>query len=199
MKIVDGNGTETGTNSNPWVIADSKKTLSGVYLFSSGNQSIGASAHGATAGFFWIINPVGSSKTIRIRKLRFTSAPTAATAFVSSPRVTIERMTFTGTSSGATITPTKRNSSDNNATGLVITATTGLTPSAGAVARSFVVAPILTAVGASVPSEQVYEPNQEQDMIILAAGEGIVCRQADAGTTADTRKCVVDGTWEEYS
>lgn len=32
----------------------------------------------------------------------------------------------------------------------------------------------------------------------IAAGEGIVCRQPDAGTTADTRTLVVNILWEEW-
>jgi hypothetical protein len=34
--------------------------------------------------------------------------------------------------------------------------------------------------------------------VVLAAGEGMVIYQADAGTTADTRKLVIDGAWSEF-
>lgn len=179
------------------VVANRPKLL-GAYKFESGILSIAAAAHGSTAGFFWLINPAGSSVVMYVKKLIATSWPTAATAFVTSPRVTIERMTFTGTPSGATITPAKRDSNDAANTGTVRTASTGMTITAGAIVSDFSVPAVLTAVGIHPPVDQyMYDDTDDDDYIVLRPGEGLVARQADAGSTSDTRKIAIYGSWEE--
>jgi hypothetical protein len=179
------------------VIQNRPKLLGG-YKFESGRQTVLAAAHAATAGFFWLINPVGSSVVCYIKKLFATSVPTAVTAFASSPRITVERVTFTGTASGATITPAKRDSTDAANTCTVRTASTGLTLTAGAIIADFTVPAVLTAVGIAVPVDQwFYDAGDDDDYIVLRAGEGIVVRQADAGTASDTRLLLVFGAWEE--
>jgi len=173
--------------------------LLGSYYFESGNLTILASAHASTAGFFWLVNPVGSAVILYLKKLIATTSPTAATAFVTAPRVTIERMTFTGTASGATLTPAKRDSTDAANTGTLRTAITGMTPTAGAVLGDFTVNAILTAVGIASPLDQVFfeATRDDDDLIAMRAGEGLVFRQADAGSTSDTRKIIISGQWEE--
>jgi hypothetical protein len=173
--------------------------LLGSFYFESGILAIAASAAASTAGFFWLINPVGSVVVIYMKKLLATTFPTAATAFVTSPRVTIERVTFTGTASGAQITPAKHDSTDAANVGSLRTASTGLTLTAGAVLGDFSVNAILTAVGIATPVDQIFfeATRDDDDLIVLRAGEGIVCRQADAGSTSDTRKIVISGQWEE--
>jgi hypothetical protein len=157
-----------------------------------------ASAHSSTAGFLWLINPVGSSVVAYIKKILATSVPTAVTAFASSPRITVERVTFTGTASGATITPAKRDSNDATNVCSIRTASTGLALTAGAVIADFIVPAVLTAVGIAVPVDQwFYDSTDDDDYIVLRAGEGLVIRQADAGTTSDTRLLTVFGGWEE--
>jgi hypothetical protein len=172
--------------------------LLGAYKFESGRLTILAAAHAATAGFFWLINPVGSGVTAVIKKLLATSLPTAVTAFPSAPRVTVERVTFTGTASGAQITPGKRDSTDAANVCTLRTASTGLTLTAAGVMGDFMVTPVLTAVGVAIPVEQyIYDATDEDDYIVLRAGEGLVFRQADAGTTSDTRIMAITGSWEE--
>jgi hypothetical protein len=168
------------------------------FTMHSGNLVVLATAHTATAGYFWIINPVGNSKNIKIRKILFRSAPTTALACLTAPRINIERVTFTGTASGAQITPAKIETSESNATGLVLTASTGLSLSAGAVICAFIVTSVLTAIGVGVSHQQELISSEDGE-IILAPGEGIICRQADAGTTSDTRKIILNLTWEEYT
>jgi len=168
------------------------------FLINSGNLVIQATAHGATIGFFWLINPVGNTKNIRLRRVECQTQLTTALVTLSAPKINIERVTFTGISSGTQIVPVKVESSQNNATGLLITTSSGLTLSAGAVAYGFLPAMAITAVGGQVPVMLEYEP-LEHSMIILVPGEGIVCRQADAGTTADTRKLTLNISWEEYT
>lgn len=182
--------------------AGTRRSL-GMYYAHSGRLAILASAHAATAGFFWLINPVGSSVVVSVRRVDYAAGPVASTAFASLPRITVERVTFTGTASGATITPAKRDSNDSANTATVRTASTGLTLTAGATITAFLVPPTLT-IGATpagiaipVPCEDFWEP-QDPEQLILRAGEGVVVRQSDNGTTADTRIATINVVWEEF-
>ncbi len=158
---------------------------------------VGAGADTATGGRLWLLNPVDSTVRIAIRRIDFASAPTAATAFVTSPRVTVERITFTGTASGTVVVPTVRDTSDPALVGTLRSTNGGITITAGPVAYAFLVVPILTAAGASVPTEMQYLPVEEA-RIVLRPGQGIVIRQADAGSSSDTRSFVVNIGWEEF-
>jgi hypothetical protein len=174
-----------------------RPTLTGLYFASSGILTIQAAAHGATAGFMWLINPIGSGVTLYFRKCNFTSATTTALVTISSPRVTVERMTFTGVSSAAPIAAAKRATSDATPKGLVVLATTGLTPTAGNIVSAFAVVNNQTAVGTTQPTEQIIDTKDDDGLLQLAPGEGLVWRQADAGTASDTRKANIDLKWEE--
>lgn len=179
------------------IVLNRPKLLGG-YKFESGRLTALASAHASTAGFLWLINPVGSGVVAYVKKWIVTAMPTAVTAFASSPRVTIERVTFTGSATGATITAGKRDSNDATPACKIITASTGLTLTAGAVMGDFSVPAILTAAGIAVPVEQyLYDSTDDDDYIVLRAGEGLVLRQADAGTTSDTRLVTCFASWEE--
>jgi hypothetical protein len=179
------------------VVANRPKLL-GVYYFHSGRLTILAAAHAATAGFFWLINPVGSTVTLYLKKLRAQITPTAASAFTSAPRITIELTTFSGVPTGASIAYAKRASADAAPVSSVRTASTGLTLAAGAVIASWVVPAVLTAVGIAEPIEQrTVDQHDDDDLCILTAGQGIIVRQADAGSTSDTRLLTVDGEAEE--
>lgn len=179
-------------------IVTNRSKILGVYFFESGVLSVGASADASTAGRFWLINPIGSTVLIYVKKLLMTATPTAATVFTTAPRITTERMTFTGTASGAQITPGKRATSDATATGTVRTAATGMTLTAGAIMGDYTIPAVITAVGIVVPYDQhFFEARDDDDLIVLAAGEGLIVRQPDAGSTSDTRKYVISGAWEE--
>lgn len=170
----------------------------GSYYFHSGRLTILAAAHAATAGFFWIVNPVGSAVVVYVKHLRAQLSSTAATAFASAPRVTAERVTFTGSPSGATIAYALRDLNDAAAVSSVRTASTGLTLTAGAIVAGWVVPCVMTAVGISVPIEQLtVDAHDDDDLIVLRAGQGLVIRQPDAGTASDTRLLTVDGQVEE--
>src|SRR3989442_7624507 len=73
----------------------------------------------------WLSNTSAKVK-VYIRSIGFVWSGTAATAFPTSPRITIERVTFTGTPSGAAITPAKRDSTDAANTATLNTVSTGL-------------------------------------------------------------------------
>jgi hypothetical protein len=174
-----------------------RNLLQGLYFGSSGILTILAAAHASTAGFLWLINPIGSPVSIYFRKCNFTSATTTALATLSSPRVTMERVTFTGVASGTQITPAKRATSDAAPQGKLLSTSTGLTLTAGPIATAFAVVNNQTAVGTTQPSEQILDTKDDDGLLVLAPGEGLVWRQADAGTTSDTRKINIDLKWEE--
>lgn len=173
----------------------------GVYYYHSEINVVTAAADAAASsggGQFWIINQVGSAVTVRIRKVTFRSQLGSALATPTSPRITMERSTFTGTDSGAAITPALRRVGDASAVGKARTASTGMTIAASAVITSFFPVAAATAVSYCTPAEAHFEPGPE-DYIDLAAGEVIIFRQADAGTVADTRRYTIDVVTEEFT
>lgn len=186
------------TPSGELYITDSNRIKQSVGIVSSGRLTVGAAADAATGGRLWLVNPIGSAVLLEVRRIEFSSAPTTATAFPTSPRFTVERMTFTGAPTGAAITPAVRDTADPALIGTVRTVSTGMTITAGAAAYAFTVAPILTAVGAAVPVLLEWEP-MENGRLVLRPGQGIVIRQADAGTTADNRAVQFQMGWAEYT
>lgn len=169
----------------------------GVYYYSSSAFVVQAAADAATAGRCWLINPVGSAVTLKVKRILFQCQLGSALVAVTSPRITIERVTFTGTASGATIAPSKRKTSDATNVGSLRTASTGLTLTAGAEALNFLPVASATAVAYNTPVFSSFDPVSESE-IELAAGEGLVVRQADAGTAADTRRFTVHFVVMEY-
>jgi len=186
------------TAAGELVTTDTNRLKQATAILHSGRLTVTVAADAATAGRLWLINPVGSAVLIELRRVEMSSAPIAVTAFITSPRITCERVTFTGTATGATITPAVRDTTEAALVGSIRTASTGLTLTAGAVAYGFMVVPILTGVGASVPKLQEWEPS-EAGRLVLRAGQGVVIRQADAGTTADTRVFQINLAWSEYT
>jgi hypothetical protein len=174
-----------------------EQTLQGVYYYHGGANLVQAAADAATAGRFWIINPVGSTVTVRVKSIEFASQLGSALAAPTSPRLTIERVSFTGTASGASLAPAKRKTSDASPQSSLRTASTGLTLTAGNPVVSFLPVASATAVGYTNTAVEKWRPDVN-DRIELVAGEGIVCRQADAGTTSDTRRFTLDITVEEF-
>jgi hypothetical protein len=171
-----------------------------VFHYSTPLQAVSATAQDAVAtGFFWLQNPTASVIDLIVRKivLRFGSVNTAT---VTLPRIVLAKFTFTGTASGATVTPLRRKTADANAADMR-TAVTGMTVTLGAVGASFIVPQLLAAGQVYAPPEQVWpgaghDPFEDDD-IILAPGEGAVLYQADAGTTADPRRFTADVRAEE--
>lgn len=164
----------------------------------SNKVAIVAAAHAATAGFLWLFNPIASTKNIAIRRIVARVATVTVLAVPTAPRISIERMTSTTDPSGAVVTAAKLETAEAVPSAIVTAVTTGLTPVAGAVITAFLCPAVMTAVGSgTVIVDQNFIPNISEE-IILIPGEGIVVRQADAGTTSDTRIAVIDIVWEEY-
>lgn len=173
------------------------QNLLGVFYYHGGVNLVQASADAATNGRFWLLNPIGSGVTVRVKSIEFASQLGSALAAATSPRLTMERVTFTGSPSGASLTPAKRKTADPNPLSTLRTASTGLTLTAGSVICSFLPIASATAVGYTNTAVEKWKPEID-DRIDLIPGEGIVCRQPDAGTTSDTRRYTVDITVEEF-
>lgn len=194
------------TVDDQYVIPTSDRTRTGLYRVTTAASTITVAADGATVGRWWLINPVGSAVAVAVKRVSFTCQHNTALATPTGPRITLERVTFTGTASGAVITPAKRVrtavaglTADATNVASVRTASTGLTLTAGEGFKTFMPVVALTTAAACPPAQDDYDPDDEAFELILAAGEGVVCRQADAGTTSDTRRWINTISWEEFT
>lgn len=171
----------------------------GKYIAHSGALLVQAAAQTFPAGLLYLINPVGNSAKLAVTSIETLSQMGSALAAPTSPRLLWSLFTFTGTASGAAVTPGKLDSTMPAATGSVRTANTGLTLTK--VADTLCSLPIAsaTAVGYAPPQLDEYAPDSEGDQIILRAGEGLALWQPDAGTTSDTRRIVATIKWEEFN
>jgi hypothetical protein len=122
----------------------------------------------------------------------------SALAATTSPRLSLERVTFTGTASGATVAGAKRRTADATQVSSIRLASTGLTLTAGAPITEFLPVAAATAVAYNTPAEAIFQPDNGDLCLLLGAGEGLVLRQADAGTAADTRRNTVTFIIEEF-
>lgn len=179
-------------------VHDDRTNLQGIYHANVGVFTVAASADAATAGKVWLVNTSSTVKAA-IRYIAMTESLGSVTARNSFPSITIERVTFTGTPSGASVTPAKRDSTDAANTATIRTASTGMTLTAGAAAKSFEIGPSggLSLSFAQIVVEQAVTW-QEDERIVLRQNEGIVLRQASAGSTGDDRLYRLDIRWEEF-
>lgn len=179
-----------------------RRSLRGLYYASSGAVAYTSAADGATGGDIWIVN---TSPTVvaYIREVRFTSNIAALALLTALPRIQMERMTFTGAPSGPQITPARRDSADLANTATVRTTNAGMVISTGAIIKSFappssdVVGGLLAAnASSSVPVEQIFVGDIDS-FIVLRQNQGVVFRQATAGSLTENRQYNVDFIWEE--
>jgi hypothetical protein len=172
----------------------------GVYRAALAQQTVlQAAQNGTTTGFLWLHVPAGvSGKRVRIRAIRVDSQHSTALATPTAPRLSIQRFTFTGTASWATVTPGK-NDSDYPAPVLDLrTASTGLSVVLGASMAVVGICGALTAVGAWAPNKiEVVDVDDEDEWIVLSPGEGLVVYQETGGTASDTRKVNISLVWDE--
>jgi hypothetical protein len=187
-----------------FVIITSKDSKLGLYRVHSGTLTIPSAAHnGTTTGHLWFSNPVGSAVKGRLRRLRETGQTVAGAIDLTVPRQLFSLFTFTGTASGTTITPAKRDSTDAAAVCTVRTASTGMTVTLGATIRHTGVPSIIaTATSATIQvtlPPNIYPPWEpgEEECTVIRAGEGVVLWSADASTTA-SRRLFSDWAWEEF-
>ena len=162
-------------------LVQSPAIRNGHYAEASELVTITTAADAANAGRFWLINPVGSSWTVDLRKVFVRVTSTTSGTRALSPRVTMERVTFTGTAS-VPLTPSKARSDDGANTGLGLDASTGLTLTAGAAICAFFPNFNFSSGVRHAHTVSVFVIRfSDEDGPILEPGEGLVFRQADAG------------------
>jgi len=190
------------TVHSTFIIMDSTRDYVGVYGAHTGNHTILAAAqNGTSTGFVWFFNPIGSTVTVALSRLRYISSVTTSLSTPTCPRVVSQLFTYTGTPSGASVTPGKFKSAYATAQASVRTAMTGMTIVLGGQIDSHLPPVAVGTAGWAIvtPHSEDNVANSELSDIQLAAGEGIVMYQADAGTTSDTRKLVIDIAWSEFT
>lgn len=197
-----------------YLIPAPERVRSGVYIANTGRHALQAAAHAANNGFWFLVNPPGSGVLVAVREITYMMGTTStAIAFANSPRTTLERFTYTGTPSGAQITPGEADNGQPAPQARLYTASTGMTITAGAVANAFLAFPGFS--GGAVPGANTAQPFALRDgvgewdfptmgdpgTIVLAEGEGLLYRQADAGATSETasRTATLSLAWEEYT
>lgn len=153
------------------------------FSFDTGQLTVLQNAHAATAGFLWLVNAGGSSRVL-VTRIAFVAQCGTALLAAAPTGISVERMTFTGTPSGATVASCARVSTEAVANLSMRTAITGMTPTAGAVLISFIASAALTAAGATASGGAVWEGSSPLE---LATGQGLVVRQSTAGVLLDTR------------
>ena len=186
-----------------YFIPSSERSSLGNYKFSSGANAIPTSANtGTTNGLLYLTNPSASTVNVSLDRttLKQNFSTTLAVDLIA-PIIQINRITFTGTLSAATIAAAKRKTADAAPQGLMSLAMTGLTVTLGAVVYTFIGQTMdLVTGGAGHWSAQSDEwnPQSDDDEVVLAPGEGLVWWSSLAVTTAN-RKLAINGAWKEWN
>jgi hypothetical protein len=184
-----------------YFIPNTPRSILGRYFVSSGVLTSQLAAHnGTSTGFYWIINPAGSSVKVAMLSTEAVLAASAITAAqTTSTRVVLSLFTATGSPSGAQNNYAKRDSTDANPVSSMRTAVTGLTVTLGNILRAWLFPAITGTTGVGLVNPVIWpERNFEWDEHpVLRAGEGAVCWQADASTLA-TMKAQTNHYLEEF-
>jgi hypothetical protein len=184
-----------------FVVVANQHSTTGIYYYHSGTLSIPTAAHnGTTTGHFWLVNVAGSTIKGCLRGIKVL----LNTVLMSAADLTICRqlcalITFTGTPSGATITPAKRSSTDPAAQMTLRTASTGMSVTLGAPFRAEL-PPLVSGTAGVGYQPTVVAVERETDVderMEFRTGEGMVFYSADASTTAN-RRVVTDLINEEF-
>ena len=163
------------------------------YFAQTGIHQLVAAAHGATAGFWWLLCPASAGKRLYVMRVDYVCSHNTALVTPTGPRIRLERMSFTGAIGGAAVTPASALANVPAGVGTVRDTVPG-GPSAGAAFHAFMPSTALTAVAATSMSNDDFSPEEPLE---LTEGTGIVCRQADAATTSDTRRFATTVYWIE--
>lgn len=184
-------------------IPSSERSTVGQYKFVVPAQAIPTAAqNGTTTGLLFFINPLTSTVNIAMDRVSFKhNFSTTLAVDLIAPIIHASRITFTGTLSAATITPAKRKTSDAAAQGLIATASTGLTVTKlgdiyGLIGQTMDL--VTGGAGHWITQNDEWNPQDEDDELVLVPGEGIVVWSTFAVTTAN-RKIMINGAWFEYN
>jgi hypothetical protein len=184
-------------------IPSSERSTTGQYKFVIPAQAIPTAVHtGTTTGFLFIVNPLSSTVNMAIDRMSFRqNFSTTLAVDLIAPLIHVSRITFTGTLSAATTTPAKRKTADAAAQGLIAIASTGLTVTKlgdvfGIIGQTM---DLVTGGGGHWnPMIDEWNPQDEDDEVILVPGEGLVVWSTLAVTTAN-RKLLLTGAWFEFN
>lgn len=173
----------------------------GLYKTSSLVLTVPSAVHnGTTTGYSWLYNPIGSTIKMSVKRITIVDQFTALAVDLLAGELRASLFTFTGTGSGALLTPAKRDSTDAGAQGNHRTASTGLTCTLGApiFSRFYQTMDLVTGgAGHWSPQTTEWNPDNEDGEIVLRAGEGIVFWHSVAVTTAN-RRLIINTSWEEF-
>lgn len=179
-------------------------TSFGTYEAVLAQQTYSATAtDGTSTGYLWAHMPSAvSNRSARIRRIYLTAQYLGSLA-ISAPRVRIDRMTFTGTATGATVQPMKSTTQQASQAFDLRTAVTGLTVTlAGGALGTLALGGMLSGIAAWSPpllgiSELAAQFSEDDEWTLLKPGEGLSIYQDVAGTAADTRKFNIGIVWDE--
>lgn len=180
-------------------VESSTREMVGSYIAHSGVNVVLATAQTFPTAFWYLINPVGNTNKIALTGIEVISQLGSALAAPTSPRLLVSTFTFTGTPSGAQVTPGKLDSTYPATTASFRTASTGMTITKTADLLCAFPISSATAVGYTAPMMDEWFEDKESNQIILRPGEGIAFWQADAGTASDTRRIVNTIKWDEFN
>jgi hypothetical protein len=174
------------------------------YFFSSTQQTpvSATTQNGTTTGFFWFAN-IGTTSTISavIRRIICDCNAGSALATPTAPLISFTKFTYTGTASGATVTPVKWQTAAPLNQLTVYTASTGMTVSLVGDIGAFSLPSAETAVGCFYGTKEVISKNplayQRGFDLEIAPNEGIVVYQSTTSTSSDTRKINIQMEWDE--
>lgn len=171
------------------VIVKSDRDVIGAYITSIAPVVIPATLqNGTTAGLAFFYNPIGGVNKIAVEKIRLNVQFNALAVDLLAGNLALGKFTFTGTGSGAVNTNIPTDSRFVAATANSRQAMTGLTISLlGNLANWFLPVMGLATGGAGVFNAQQIDwvLNNEEEEIILLAGEGLVIYSAATLTTSN--------------
>jgi hypothetical protein len=179
----------------------SARSRLGVYLANSGILTVPAAAqNGTTTGLWWWFNPVGAVVKGALRRLQHEEQTGVVAVDLAIGEARASLFTFTGTASGAQVTPGKRDSTDAAPVVNIRTASTGLTVTLVATIYSELMQVLHSATAGDVQQNPIvgneWDP-QEDGQVVIRAGEGVVEWSAVAVTTGN-RRMLTNLAWEEF-
>ncbi len=174
----------------------------GKYFFSSTQQSVSATVHdGTSTGFFWLQLPTTATATAIIRSIIVDANTSSTVVAPTAPVISFTKFTFTGTASGAAVTPVPYQTAGIANQMIVRTAVTGMTVTLVGAIGQFAVPSVLTGVGNVYAQKQVVSRDplawQRGVILELGPGEGLLVYQSVAGTASDPRRFGVQIDWDE--
>jgi len=188
-----------GVVQEPYVIPISVRVSSGIYLAHTGAHTVQASAtNGTSTGFWWLYNPIGSAVIVALRSVNLASQLGSVLATPTSPRILLNAFTFTSAPSGTAVTPRKADTAYAAATASIRTTQVTSVVTLTEPIWSWMIYANETAVGGNSPSGST-SAWKEDEQPVLAAGQGLVLYQPDAGTASDTRRFITNVAWSEYT